>query len=121
MKERKKNVLVNTIAPMAGSRMTETVLPPDIVQALKPEAVAPLVSYLCHESCNENGQLFEVGAGWISKLRWERTQGVFLPNINPELVAQNWDKVNDWKDATHPVSGTDSFSFVAGLLAQSKL
>jgi 3-hydroxyacyl-CoA dehydrogenase/3a,7a,12a-trihydroxy-5b-cholest-24-enoyl-CoA hydratase len=42
----KRNVLVNTIAPMAGSRMTETVFPPDLVQALKPDYVSPLVAYL---------------------------------------------------------------------------
>jgi len=67
----KKNIHVNTIAPIAGSRMTETVLPPDLIQALKPEYVVPLVAYLCHESCDVNGSVFEVGAGWIGKLRWE--------------------------------------------------
>ncbi len=51
----KKNVRVNTIAPIAGSRMTETVLPPDLIAALKPEYVSPLVAYLAHESCEENG------------------------------------------------------------------
>jgi 3-hydroxyacyl-CoA dehydrogenase/3a,7a,12a-trihydroxy-5b-cholest-24-enoyl-CoA hydratase len=32
----------------------------DLVEALKPEYVAPLVLWLCHESCEENGGLFEV-------------------------------------------------------------
>ena len=43
----KQNVRVNTIAPIAGSRMTETVLPPDLLAALKPEYVSPLVACLC--------------------------------------------------------------------------
>jgi hypothetical protein len=34
-------------------------MPPDLVAALKPEYVAPLVLYLCHESCKVNGQVFE--------------------------------------------------------------
>ena len=39
----------------------------DLVEALKPEYVSPLVLYLCHDSCEENGSLFEIGAGWIGK------------------------------------------------------
>lgn len=63
----KLNIKVNTIAPLAGSRMTETIMPADLVAALKPEFVVPLVAYLTHESVDSNGGIFEVGAGWISK------------------------------------------------------
>jgi (3R)-3-hydroxyacyl-CoA dehydrogenase / 3a,7a,12a-trihydroxy-5b-cholest-24-enoyl-CoA hydratase / enoyl-CoA hydratase 2 len=56
---KKNNVHVNAIAPIAGSRMTETVLPPDLLEALKPEYVAALVAWLCHEDCDETGGLFE--------------------------------------------------------------
>jgi len=37
---------------------------------LKAEYVVPLVAYLTHESCTENGSVFELGAGFIAKLRW---------------------------------------------------
>ena len=47
---KKRNIVVNTIAPIAGSRMTETVLPPALLEALKPEYVSPLVAKLVHES-----------------------------------------------------------------------
>ena len=43
--------------------------PVDLVEALKPEYVSPLVLYLCHDSCEENGSLFEIGAGWIGKCK----------------------------------------------------
>ncbi|MBM4381213.1 MAG: SDR family oxidoreductase, partial [Deltaproteobacteria bacterium] len=71
----KKNIRVNAIAPIAGSRLTETVLPKEVVDALKPEYVASLVGWLCHESCEETGALFEVGGGFYGKLRWERAEG----------------------------------------------
>eukprot|EP01114_Cavostelium_apophysatum_P023332 TRINITY_DN874_c0_g1_i1.p1 TRINITY_DN874_c0_g1~~TRINITY_DN874_c0_g1_i1.p1 ORF type:complete len:304 (+),score=96.75 TRINITY_DN874_c0_g1_i1:137-1048(+) len=120
----KRNVLVNTIAPVAGSRMTETVMPPDLVNALKPDFVAPLVAYLCHDSCTENGQIFEVGAGWVSKLRWQRTQGVFHSTSKtptPEDIKAKWDKVNDWNNATNPSSATETVGMLMEQLQKAKL
>jgi len=66
----KKNIRCNTIAPVAASRMTETVLPPSALEMLKPDYIVPLVAYLAHESCEENGSVFEIGGGFVSKLRW---------------------------------------------------
>jgi len=72
---KKRNVLVNSIAPTAGSRMTETVMPPALVEALKPDLVSPLVARLVHESQDDTGGLYEVGGGIFAKLRWERSTG----------------------------------------------
>jgi hypothetical protein len=58
--------------------MTETILPKEALEQLKPDYVVPLVGYLCHDSCQENGSIFEVGAGYMAKLRWQRSQGAFF-------------------------------------------
>lgn len=58
--------------------MTETILPKEALEQLKPDYVVPLVGYLCHDSCQENGSVFEVGAGYMAKLRWQRSQGAFF-------------------------------------------
>uniref|UniRef100_A0AAQ6AK25 Hydroxysteroid (17-beta) dehydrogenase 4 n=1 Tax=Amphiprion ocellaris TaxID=80972 RepID=A0AAQ6AK25_AMPOC len=119
---RKYNVHCNTIAPVAGSRLTETVMPPDLVASLKPEYVAPLVLWLCHEQCQENGGLFEVGAGWIGKLRWERSQGQIVRKKNksmtPEAVRDQWDKICDFTDATKPATVQESLQSMVSVLSR---
>jgi multifunctional beta-oxidation protein len=87
--------------------MTATVMPPEVVEALKPEYVAPFVAFLAHESCKENGGLYEVGAGYIAKQRWQRSGGVqfSISNLTPEAISSQWSKVNDFSSgATNPES-----------------
>eukprot|EP00004_Rigifila_ramosa_P006943 TRINITY_DN1786_c0_g1_i1.p1 TRINITY_DN1786_c0_g1~~TRINITY_DN1786_c0_g1_i1.p1 ORF type:complete len:320 (-),score=81.09 TRINITY_DN1786_c0_g1_i1:37-945(-) len=119
---RKKNVFCNTIAPVAGSRMTATVLPPDLLESLKPEHVASVVAYLCHESSTENGGLFELGAGWCAKLRWERTEGAFFnPNgFSPEDVKGQWEKVGDFSNPSYPETTNDSFGPIMANIEKGK-
>uniref|UniRef100_A0A8C5PD43 Hydroxysteroid 17-beta dehydrogenase 4 n=1 Tax=Leptobrachium leishanense TaxID=445787 RepID=A0A8C5PD43_9ANUR len=117
----KYNVLCNAIAPTAGSRLTQTVMPQDLVDALKPEYVSPLVLWLCHESCQENGSLFELGAGWIGKLRWERTVGAIIRQkdrpMTPEAVRDEWEKICDFDNATKPRTIQESTSSLYEVLS----
>jgi len=107
----KYNIHSNAIAPTAGSRLTKTVMPTEIVDALKPDYVAPLVLLLCHESSKENGGLFEVGGGFAAKLRWQRTKGSTLPlnqPLTPEILRKNWSDIVDWTNATNPSSSQEA-------------
>ena len=108
---KKKNVRANVIAPIAGSRMTETVLPKELLDALKPEYVSPLVAYLVHENCEETGGVFEVGGGVMNKLRWERTVGKSFKlgrEISPDAVKAAWSQITDFSKSTHPANITES-------------
>jgi (3R)-3-hydroxyacyl-CoA dehydrogenase / 3a,7a,12a-trihydroxy-5b-cholest-24-enoyl-CoA hydratase / enoyl-CoA hydratase 2 len=98
---KKYNIQCTTIAPLAKSRLTETVMPDEILNDMKPEYVYPLVLYLCHESSTETGSLFEVGAGWAGKLRWQKSSGVVLfkdksKEILPEDVRDNWSAITSF-------------------------
>lgn len=92
--------------------MTETVMAKEVVDALKPDYVTPLVAWLCHESCSENGSLFEVGAGFITKHRFQRTKGhsFDFDNFTPEEVKKHWDSVTDFSKATIPESINDTLA-----------
>lgn len=100
-----RNVHANSIAPAADSRLTRTVMTPEQLAPMRAEMVSPLVAWLVHADCSETGSLFEVGGGWIGKLRWERTRGVRLGeghDFAPEAVRDQWDDIIDFAGADHP-------------------
>ncbi|KAF2684564.1 NAD(P)-binding protein [Lentithecium fluviatile CBS 122367] len=101
----KYNILCNVIAPIAASRMTETVMPPDVLEKLKPEWIVPLVAVLTHKQSTETGSIYEVGGGHIAKLRWERSKGAYLKTddtLTPGAVAAKWKNVVNFDGAEHP-------------------
>ena len=110
---KKSNVFCNTICPQAGTRMTATVMPEELVKIFSPDYVAPLVVYLSHESSQENGSLFEVGCGWIGKVRRQQAAGFGFPvkaPITPEQVASRFKEISnfDSEDVSYPTSPNDS-------------
>ncbi|KAJ2747295.1 hypothetical protein GGI20_000630 [Coemansia sp. BCRC 34301] len=106
----KYGIRANAIAPNAGTAMTATVMPAEIVEMLKPEYVAPLVGYLAHESTPHTGKLFQVGSCWISEIRRQRSGGVGFPMdrpLTPEAIAQRWRDITNFDDGrAHHVADT---------------
>jgi len=115
---KKYGIQVNTIAPIAASRLTETVAGmKDLLPKLNPEYVSPLVAWLTNEKCTDTGGLFEVGGGVFTKLRWERTKGKALKlgrAIQPEQVQKAWSTISDFTGADHP---TDIMSSMQPVLS----
>uniref|UniRef100_M4C148 SCP2 domain-containing protein n=1 Tax=Hyaloperonospora arabidopsidis (strain Emoy2) TaxID=559515 RepID=M4C148_HYAAE len=109
----KYNIAVNAVSPVAGTRLTQPLWPDDVYAKLTPELTSPIIVYLCHPSCKDNGELFELGGGWVGALRLQRTYGVGFPTdftqFTPELVAEQWRGVVDFSRVTHPTSTQDSF------------
>jgi NAD(P)-dependent dehydrogenase (short-subunit alcohol dehydrogenase family) len=119
----KRNIRCNCIAPLAGTRMTATVMPAEVVEALKPDYVAPFVAFLSHESCQENGGLYEVGAGYIAKQRFQRSAGVQynVNSLTPESIAAQWSKVSDFSTgATFPESNQEMMEVIMTNLEKVK-
>ena len=99
----KYGVKVNTVAPLALTRLTEDVLPPDLAGRLKPEFVAPLVLYLCSEQCPVSGGVYNAGMGCYGRAAVVSAPGVLLGEgekiPTPEAIAANWKTITSLKDA----------------------
>jgi NAD(P)-dependent dehydrogenase (short-subunit alcohol dehydrogenase family)/acyl dehydratase/putative sterol carrier protein len=93
----KYNIKVNTVAPLAATRLTLDVLPPDFADRLKPEFVAPLVLYLCSEQCPASGGIYNAGMGHYSRATVVSGPGVWLDKDGqapePEVIAANWQRI----------------------------
>ncbi len=98
----KYNIKVNAIAPIAASRLTEDVMPPDLFEKSKPEFVAPMVMALCSEDCSVTGQIFNAGMGYFNRaaiLTGAGIQAGDQKNLpTPEMIRQNWDAINSLKN-----------------------
>lgn len=100
----KYNIKSNVIAPIAKSRMTETIMPPDVLAKLLPEYVSPLVAYLASEQCTDTGQVYAVGGGYVSRVAVMESAGVNIKGeqLSIEAVAEQWGAINDMSRAIAP-------------------
>ncbi|MFO7861507.1 MAG: SDR family NAD(P)-dependent oxidoreductase, partial [Desulfosalsimonas sp.] len=64
---RKHNIRVNTVAPLAASRLTEDVMPAEFLDKVRPEFVSPLVMFLCSQRCPVSGHIYNAGMGRFNR------------------------------------------------------
>jgi NAD(P)-dependent dehydrogenase (short-subunit alcohol dehydrogenase family) len=103
----KYDIKANAIAPLAFTRMTEDLLGP-LGDKLQPELVSPLVTYLCHESCEATGRVFSVGGGRVAEVFIAECQGYTnTEGLTPENLRDNWGAVTDREGYEVPAAIAD--------------
>jgi NAD(P)-dependent dehydrogenase (short-subunit alcohol dehydrogenase family) len=95
----KYNIKANVIAPVAASRLTEDVMPPQVLEKLKPEYVSPMVAYLCSEECDVSGNIFTAGGGYYGRAAIVEGKGAILPNASIEDIRDGFSKITDMSGA----------------------
>jgi NAD(P)-dependent dehydrogenase (short-subunit alcohol dehydrogenase family) len=95
---RRAGIHVNVVAPLAASRMTETILPPEALAKLDPRHVAPLVVYLSSQTCEHTGGIFTAGGGYVGRVAVIQAAGVVFDELTPEALAEKWAAVTDVAD-----------------------
>jgi NAD(P)-dependent dehydrogenase (short-subunit alcohol dehydrogenase family) len=97
----KDNIKVNAICPVAGTRMTEGLMPPNILEMLKPEYVTPAVVYLVSEDA-PTGTILTAAAGVFAAAQIVETDGVNLGHAaTADDVAANIARITDFTGAKH--------------------
>jgi len=105
----KNNIKSNVIAPIAKTRLTESLLGP-LADKLAPEFVTPLVAYLCSEQCELTHEIFDVGGGRYARIfigmgsGWTSPSGD-VPSV--EELAANFEQVRSTESFTIPESIAD--------------
>jgi NAD(P)-dependent dehydrogenase (short-subunit alcohol dehydrogenase family) len=101
----KDNIRVNAVCPVAATRMTEALMPPAVLEMLKPEYVSPAVAYLASEDA-PNGAIITAAAGVFAAAQIVETDGLNLGHgATAEDVAANFNKIADWSSAKHYTQG----------------
>lgn len=92
----KYNVTANAVAPIAATRMTDDVLPADMLAGLDPAYVSPLVVHLAGEECTTTGEVILAGGGSYSRVRYVQAQGAQFDAVpTVEDLAARWEQVMD--------------------------
>jgi NAD(P)-dependent dehydrogenase (short-subunit alcohol dehydrogenase family) len=111
----KSNVHINTIAPTAGTRMTENIgFPKEAFDALTPELVSPAVLYLASDGA-PTGTIIQAGAGYYAKVAIVEATGAKLgANVTVDDVAENIEAISDLQDAVPMNAGGDVVAKIFG-------
>jgi len=92
----KYNITANAIAPVAASRLTEDIMPPEMLENLAPEYVSPLVAYLVSDECTDTANVYSLGGGYYSRTALVEGAGVGFDHIPTiEEIAHRWDEIGD--------------------------
>jgi putative sterol carrier protein len=95
---RKYNIHINTVAPVASSRLTAGVLPPEVLAHATPEKVASMVLMLCSDACQSSGGVFNCGMGYVSRAAIITAPGTQIGDVQapptPEQIHAHWHQIN---------------------------
>jgi NAD(P)-dependent dehydrogenase (short-subunit alcohol dehydrogenase family) len=92
----KYNIKTNAVAPIAATRMTEDILPPEVLKNLTPDFVAPVVAYLCSEEVPDTDSIFIVGGGKVQRTALFQNEGVtFKAPPSVDEIAAHWAEIDD--------------------------
>jgi NAD(P)-dependent dehydrogenase (short-subunit alcohol dehydrogenase family) len=113
----KHNIRVNSLAPTAGTRMTEDIFPEEAFKAFDPESVVPAALFLVSDDAPTNA-IVGAGAGVYQSAWVTMNKGVLLPEDqrSVEGFAAAWDQICDRRNDRIIQSGMEQAQSALELL-----
>jgi len=103
----KYGIRVNALAPVAATRMTDDIMPPQMLDLLTPESVSPAVLFMCGKDA-PTGEIITAGAGMFARAQILESEGLFLgADATPERIAESWHTITDMTRAKPYKQGAD--------------
>ena len=104
----KYNIKVNTLSPVAGTRMTEDLFPEEAFKLFDPVNVVPAALFLVSEDAPTNA-IVGAGAGGFHSAWVMMNDAVWLPDEDRtvEGFAARWDDISAQKNVRSPQSGSE--------------
>ena len=106
----KNNIHVNVISPVAATRMTEALMPPDVLAKLGPDKIVPGVVFMCSEDA-PTGTILTAGGGAFAGARLHENDGAYLgdhPTV--EDGRDQWAAIADPATETAYAGGGDQMA-----------
>lgn len=96
----KYNIKVNSLIPVAATRMTESLMPKEVLEKLQPDVVSPAVLFMASEDA-PTGIMLSAGAGVYALAQIIQAPGVALTgdDANPDKIAERWNEISDMSEA----------------------
>ncbi|MBI1261482.1 MAG: SDR family NAD(P)-dependent oxidoreductase [Rhizobiales bacterium] len=117
----KDNIRCNALAPVAYTRMTSDLMPPEAEQLLTPDSVSQGVMVLVSEDA-PTGTILLAGAGVFSTAQIMESEGMFVgrDGLKAEDVLANWDKISDMSNAKPYFQGGEQTGKVFKMATETK-
>jgi NAD(P)-dependent dehydrogenase (short-subunit alcohol dehydrogenase family) len=107
---KKYNIHVNALAPMARTKMTESLLDEEL--HLDPAQVASVAAYLVHESCAATGEIYSAGGGRFARYFIGMTQGHYQHDLDIESVRDHFDSASSTDGYLEPRAPEEELAII---------
>ena len=117
----KYDIKVNCVAPTAATRMTEDLMPKEVLALLEPEAITPAVLFLASDQA-PNQRIVLAGAGCYAMVRLMESDGIYLneEERTPDAIAAQFEQLGDMGSAREMTNGGEHVTKILTKAAQAK-